>query len=1006
MQSTGNPTGIGARHAVPLLTAFAASGAIMMIELTAGRLVSSHLGSSLYTWTSIIAVIMAGMSVGNALGGYVADRFAPRKALAALFFLAAVATVITQPINGFLGGFGALVSLSWPARIFCHTFGLFFVPAIALGAIVPVVARLALALGGPQGRTVGLVYAAGVLGSIICTFLTGYYLVFAVTVPTIFLVAAATLLGLGIVYGLWAFLGTDAAPEQRAEVAAHPGIDSFPWWTAILTVMASNFAFMALQLGAARVLSRDYGSSIYTWTATIGVFLAGITLGNMLGGWLADKSEPRRALSKYFLAGAVATLLGPFLFRLLHETFLHDPKFESVGWGTRIVLTLGAGFFLPCLFLGYISPLVVKRGLDAGRAPGRTVASVYAWGALGGVLGTLLTGYFLIDWFGSLTVVCAVAVILAAASVAYARPPHVHAVVLLAAVGVTFCAYSSLPFAVAIGDTLKVRPKQYDGVFYQDESQYSFIAVRTLEENPNVREIILDKLAHSEIDFDDPYAFKQEYEWVYDAVVEKFYPKPQAIRTFFIGGGGFIFPRYFDELRPGSHTEVTEIDPAVTKAAYEVFGLSPDNTLEIHNMDARNRITSLIEARRADAGAVPPYDIIIGDSFNDFSVPAHLTTQEFTQSVNELLAEDGLYLLNMIDMHDPGMFLSAFVNTLQTVFPHVYVFNCGAPPNVRDTYVIVASKIARDLRDIPAKVAEKHPYGGKLYSAAATDALFARTGRLLLTDDYAPTELLLMPVVRRPVRFDGQDHYTIARQVLLEGLKERALAEARLAVKYHPTWPDAQELIGDLLAEQKQVDGAVEAYRAGLRDSLEPGALRYKIAQVYFEADRVAEGAVEIEAVVKDEPDNVDALLRLAALRLEQQRVDEAITMMQHALEVDPNNVDGRYNLGFAYASMQRYPEAIAQWEAGLAINPAHVDSLRNLLLAHILSKDFAKAHEVVGRYGALGQPAPADLLQQLIDAENGVTPGDPHADPHANPHADPHANPHAVPQGLGPLLP
>ena len=103
---------------------------------------------------------------------------------------------------------------------------------------------------------------------------------------------------------------------------------------------------------------------------------------------------------------------------------------------------------------------------------------------------------------------------------------------------------------------------------------------------------------------------------------------------------------------------------------------------------------------------------------------------------------------------------------------------------------------------------------------------------------------------------------------------------------------------------------------------------------------------------------------------------------------------------------MQRYPEAIAQWEAGLAINPAHVDSLRNLLLAHILSKDFAKAHEVVGRYGALGQPAPADLLQQLIDAENGVTPGDPHADPHANPHADPHANPHAIPQGLGPLLP
>lgn len=999
MESTANPGGMGGRHAVPLLTAFAASGAIMMIELTAGRLVSSHLGSSLYTWTSIIAVIMAGMSLGNALGGYIADRYPPRRALGALFFAAALATLITLPVNGLLGNFAPLITLSWPARIFLHTLGLFFVPAIALGAIVPVVARLALALGGPQGRTVGLVYASGVLGSIICTFLTGYYLVFAFTVPAIFVCAAGTLAALGAVYVLWAVLGMDTGPDQREDAALHPGIEVFPWWTAILTVVTSNFAFMALQLGTARVLSRDFGNSIFTWTATIGVFLAGITLGNALGGALADRSEPRRALSKYFLAGAMAILMGPFLYRLVNDAFIEDPRLGFVGWGLRIVITLGAGFFLPCLFLGYISPLVVKRGLDAGRAPGRTVASVYAWGALGGVLGTLLTGYFLIDWFGSLTVICAAAVLMALASVAYARPPHVHAVVLVAALGMVFCAYSPSPLAMSVGDTLKIKPKHYDGVIYEDESQYSFVAVRADEDNDRVRKLVLDKLAHSEIDFDHPYDFKQEYEWVYDAIVEKFFPSPMPLRAFFIGGGGFIFPRYFDELRPGGHTEVAEIDPAVTKAAFAVFGLDPATKMEIYNMDARNRITTLIEKRTADPSSVPPYDIIVGDSFNDFSVPAHLTTQEFTREVNELLADDGIYLLNMIDMYDPGMFVSAFVNTLQSVFPYVYVFNCGAPPNVRDTFVIVSSKVPRDLGDIREKVTEKYPYGGELMAPAALDSLFERTGRLLLTDNYAPTEVLLMPVVQKAVRIDGQDHYQEAWQAHAKGENERALAEAQLAVKYHPTWPAALELAGDLQLEQGQVDPALESYKKALQEAPRPEKIRYKIAQAYFQADRVAEGGVALEDILKDDPDNVDVLLRLAALRLEQQNAPEAISMMEHALEVDPKNVGGHYNLGFAFASMQRYAEAIAQWEAALAVNPAHADSLRNLLLAHILTKNFEKAHEVIGRYEKLGIPAPKDLLQQLDDAENSATPG------HglANPHGDMQG---AVPPGGAPSLP
>jgi hypothetical protein len=45
----------------------------------------------------------------------------------------------------------------------------------------------------------------------------------------------------------------------------------------------------------------------------------------------------------------------------------------------------------------------------------------------------------------------------------------------------------------------------------------------------------------------------------------------------FLGGGGYIFPRFLQARWPGSAIEVAEIDPAVTNADMEAFGLESDN---------------------------------------------------------------------------------------------------------------------------------------------------------------------------------------------------------------------------------------------------------------------------------------------------------------------------------------------------------------------------------------------------------------------------------------------
>ena len=54
-------------------TVFLTGAGMMTVELVASRLIARYLGSSLYTWTGVLGVILAGMSLGNYIGGRMAD---------------------------------------------------------------------------------------------------------------------------------------------------------------------------------------------------------------------------------------------------------------------------------------------------------------------------------------------------------------------------------------------------------------------------------------------------------------------------------------------------------------------------------------------------------------------------------------------------------------------------------------------------------------------------------------------------------------------------------------------------------------------------------------------------------------------------------------------------------------------------------------------------------------------------------------------------------------------
>ena len=135
------------------LIVFVSSTCTMVIELVAGRIMAPYIGVSLYTWTSIIGVVLAGISLGNFLGGVVADRRATREVLGLVFLgggLASLAILVTTHVV-----VSAPLQLDLIPKIVLFTTAIFFLPALVLGMVSPIVIKLALADLAHSGGTVG-----------------------------------------------------------------------------------------------------------------------------------------------------------------------------------------------------------------------------------------------------------------------------------------------------------------------------------------------------------------------------------------------------------------------------------------------------------------------------------------------------------------------------------------------------------------------------------------------------------------------------------------------------------------------------------------------------------------------------------------------------------------------------------------------------------------------------------------------------------------------------------
>lgn len=159
------------------IVVFGAGAVVMILELTGSRIIAPYVGNSIFVWSSLIGIVLAALSLGYYWGGKLADKGADKKTLGTITFSAGLfigaSALFEIPILNFLSeNINDIRIVAFVSSL------ILFAPAsVALGMIVPYTVKLKLRNLKKTGEVAGRLYALSTLGSIIGTFLTGFYLI-------------------------------------------------------------------------------------------------------------------------------------------------------------------------------------------------------------------------------------------------------------------------------------------------------------------------------------------------------------------------------------------------------------------------------------------------------------------------------------------------------------------------------------------------------------------------------------------------------------------------------------------------------------------------------------------------------------------------------------------------------------------------------------------------------------------------------------------------------------
>ena len=442
-----------------------------------------------------------------------------------------------------------------------------------------------------------------------------------------------------------------------------------------------NAIYMILELIASRILAPYFGNTNLVWTSIIGIILLSTSVGNYIGGNIADKKkESNEMLEKHINIILIVTAILIFIIPVTQEILLTIITYciKSVKIGAIIATLLL--FFLPSMFIGMLSPIIIKLKINELENVGKTSGKIYALATLGSIVGTFLGGFFLIPQFGSNQILFVLSIItLILIFLMYNRENKAYKKLLILVTNLIiinillFCTFTRVN---ATKEELVLEGQTDVKVNY--DTQYGKVTIYNLEtESGRSRHLNIDKGNESGACIDK--GKENELIYKYTAYYDLMFKSSKQIKdVLMIGGAGYSYPKYYISHYPEKTMDVVEIDGEITEIAKKYFFL--DKLIKDFNLENNKRLNFITEDGRIYLNKnTKKYDAILNDSFSGITPARILTTKEAIQKIRNSLKENGVYLTNIISSAEGenSRFLKAEVNTLKQQFKNVYVIPCN-----------------------------------------------------------------------------------------------------------------------------------------------------------------------------------------------------------------------------------------------------------------------------------------------------------------------------------------
>jgi len=172
----------------------------------------------------------------------------------------------------------------------------------------------------------------------------------------------------------------------------------------LLIFVLSGAAGLIYEVVWARQLVLVFGNTTQAVATILTGFFAGMAIGSVLGGRLADRARsPLRLYGLIELALVGIVLATPAAFRLLHE--LYRSAYSSLQTTPAALTLIRFGLALLALapatiLMGSTMPMLSRFLARRSDELGGAFGELYAANTLGAILGTVLAGFFLIEILG------------------------------------------------------------------------------------------------------------------------------------------------------------------------------------------------------------------------------------------------------------------------------------------------------------------------------------------------------------------------------------------------------------------------------------------------------------------------------------------------------------------------------------------------------------------------------------------------------------------------------